>query len=182
MPIGCSSLIPYVYDELVARSVRSVLDLGVGMGLHGAGVRQWLDLGVRPWRTRLVGVEGFEAYRNPCWELYDELHVATIEDWLAESCEVFDAVLLLDVLEHFDEPGGGRVIEAARRRLAPSGIILIGTPGIWYPQGAAHGNALEVHKHLWSARALEELGFAIRWDGRPNRSGHRMIFSVGGER
>jgi hypothetical protein len=35
----------------------------------GAAVRQWLDGGVQPWRTRLVGVEGFDAYRSPCWNV-----------------------------------------------------------------------------------------------------------------
>jgi len=34
------------------------------MGFYGAVVRQWLDGGVRRGRTRLVGVEGFAAYRS----------------------------------------------------------------------------------------------------------------------
>ena len=65
MPIGCCSLVPAIATQFVLRRPRSVLDLGVGMGFYGAVVRQWLDGGVQPWRTRLVGVEGFDAYRSP---------------------------------------------------------------------------------------------------------------------
>ncbi len=43
----------------------TVLDLGAGMGFYGAVVRQWCDSGVRPWRTRLVGVENLLIDRKP---------------------------------------------------------------------------------------------------------------------
>ena len=85
MPIGCTSLVPMIAHELMAHRPSSVLDLGIGMGFYGAVVRQWLDLGVRPWRTRIVGVEGFEAYRNPCWDVYDTVINSKIEDYLATS-------------------------------------------------------------------------------------------------
>lgn len=62
MPIGCCSLIPTIATQFVVFRQGSVLDLGIGMGFYGAVVRQWLDGGVQPWRTRLVGVEGFAAY------------------------------------------------------------------------------------------------------------------------
>ena len=62
MPIGCCSLDPAIATQFVVFRPGSVLDLGIGMGFYGAVVRQWLDGGVQPWRTRLVGVEGFAAY------------------------------------------------------------------------------------------------------------------------
>jgi hypothetical protein len=84
------------------------------MGFYGAVVRQWLDSGVQPWRTRLIGVEGFAAYRNPCWDMYDEVLVMPIEEFLDRSTETWDAILLLDVLEHFDLAAGQQVLTAAR--------------------------------------------------------------------
>jgi hypothetical protein len=56
MPIGCYSLVPMIANRLHDAQPRSVLDLGVGKGFYGAVVRQWLDLGVRAWRTKLFGV------------------------------------------------------------------------------------------------------------------------------
>ncbi len=56
MPIGCCSLAPAIATRLQLTGPRSVLDLCIGMGFYGAVVRQRVDIGVRPWRPRLVGV------------------------------------------------------------------------------------------------------------------------------
>ncbi len=61
MLIGCCWLVPAIATQFVRRRPRSVLDLGIGMGFYGAVVRELLDGGVLPLRTRLVGVEGFDA-------------------------------------------------------------------------------------------------------------------------
>lgn len=176
MPIGSSSVVPYITAELCALQPRNVLDLGCGFGWAGVAVRQWLDEGVPPWRTRLVGVEGFAAYRAPTWDLYDEVHVARIEEWLErEDRERWDAILLLDVLEHFDRAAGEQVLSVARRRLSERGLLLIATPAIWHPQQAAHGNELETHRCLWTAAELRAAGCAILWDGALDRWGHAML-------
>jgi hypothetical protein len=61
MLIGCCWLVTAIATQFVLRPPRSVLDLGIGMGFHGEAVRELLDGGVLPLRTRLVGVEGFDA-------------------------------------------------------------------------------------------------------------------------
>ena len=176
MPIGSSSVVPFITAELCALAPRNVLDLGCGFGWAGVAVRQWLDAGVAPWRTRLVGVEGFAAYRAPTWDLYDALHVARIEDWLARADgERFDAILLLDVLEHFEREVGEQVLCAARQRLSERGVLLIATPAIWHAQLAEHGNELETHRTLWTAAELRRAGCAILWDGATDRWGQAML-------
>jgi hypothetical protein len=87
MPTGCCSLVAIATQFVVFRP-GSVLDLGIGTGFYGAVVRQWLDGGVRPWRTRLVGVEGFATYRSPCWDLYDEVVVPSIERFLETNADL----------------------------------------------------------------------------------------------
>lgn len=87
MPVGCCSLVPVITTHLGLSRPNSVLDLGIGMGFYGAVVRQWVDLGVQPWRTNLVGVEGLAAYQNPCWDLYDEVVVSPIGALLTASSE-----------------------------------------------------------------------------------------------
>ena len=179
MPIGCCSLVPTIVTQLQLARPSSVLDLGIGMGFYGAVIRQWLDLGVRPWRTRLVGVEGFAAYRNPCWELYDEVAVAPIEDFLEATTGTWDAILLLDVLEHFEHEKGAEILAYSRRRLSPSGRFYVGTPAVWMEQGAVHGNEFERHRSLWTAEELRATGFHVLVDGRTDHFGNQMLFAVG---
>ena len=178
MPIGCLSCVPHVAARLMAQRPRSVLDLGVGMGFYGAVVRQWLDNGVRPWTTRLVGVEGWEGYRNPTWELYDEVHVQPMEAFLASQRELFDAILLMDVIEHFPRDTGAEIVEQAKRILSPGGQLFIATPAVWMEQGAAYGNEFERHRALWTAEMLLQLGMSFISDGTTDCFGNRMILGV----
>jgi predicted TPR repeat methyltransferase len=175
MPIGCFSVVPTVVAELVNRQSRSVLDLGIGMGFYGVAVRQWLDSGILPYRTLLHGVEAWDSYRNPCWNVYDHVFVGRIEDFLAASVIQYDAILLMDVLEHFDKPAGANVLERAFERLTPGGVFLVVTPAIFESQGAVHGNEAEVHRSLWTVADMLDRGFEILSDGSLNTFGHQML-------
>lgn len=177
MPIGCLSCVPHVAARLSERRPRSVLDLGIGMGFYGAVVRQWLDNGIQPWTTHLVGVEGWEAYRNPLWLLYDEIHVQPIEVFLRRQTGSFDAVLLMDVIEHFDRTEGEKVITEIIDSLSPSGVFLLATPAVWMEQGAAYGNEFERHRSLWKPTDLSALGFSVITDGSPDEFGNQMILA-----
>jgi hypothetical protein len=57
-----------------------------------------------------VGVEEFAAYRNPCWDLYDEVIPTAIERFLESNADTWDAILLLDVLEHFEHALGEAIL------------------------------------------------------------------------
>ncbi|MGJ8488671.1 hypothetical protein ACSFB5_12350, partial [Glaesserella parasuis] len=92
--------VPHVARLLATRRPGRVLYLGIGSGFHGAIVRQWVDLGVRPWSTLLVGVEAWADYRNPLWDLYNLVFVETIQRHLDLHPETFDCILLGDVIEH----------------------------------------------------------------------------------
>ncbi len=178
MPIGCCSLVATLATQFVVFRPGSVLDLGIGMGFYGAVVRQWLDGGVQPWRTRLLGVEEFAAYRNPCWDLYDEVIPTAIERFLESNADTWDAILLLDVLEHFEHALGEAILDELRRRLSPGGRLFVGTPAIWMDQGAACGNELERHRSLWTADDLRASGFELLDDGTIDRFGNQMLLGV----
>lgn len=184
MPIGCVSLIPTIITDLIPRKPKKILDAGIGMGLWGAAVRQWLDMGApralrgdtgqvadahglrgvgrQKWGTYLMGIEGFSKYRNPCWDLYDYIHEMSIQEYLmTHHNDKFDAILLLDVLEHFRDWEGRDYVHMLQERLTPGGVIYIGTPGVWIEQGAAYGNKFERHQSLWTAEDLRSMGFDI---------------------
>ena len=116
MPIGSYVVLPHVAHALATSRPQRVLDLGAGFGLYGAVVREWLDGGVKPWRTLLVGVEGHAPYGNPLWDLYNVMAIDTIERFLDRHADLYDAVLLLDVIEHFEKAEGWRRLDQAQQR------------------------------------------------------------------
>ena len=151
------------------------MDLGVGFGINGCAVRNWNDCGVTPFKTRLVGVEGFPQYRTAAWELYDRIYETTIQAYLEKNNEKFDAILMTDVIEHFTKEEAALVIARCKDLLEPRGVFVIVTPAIWISQGAYRGNELERHKSLWTTEDFQAQGFAIIQDGSLDAYGYRMI-------
>lgn len=191
MPIGALSVTSLVIDDLYRELAEKklvnsrechILDCGIGYGIYGPMIRQWLDQGyVKNFRTNLMGIEGFSGYRNPCWEAYDVVHVMKIEDyfnWNVAFHDKFNAILIMDVIEHFDHVTGLAVLDELKRRLKPGGVLYCATPGIMNAQGPVYGNELEVHKHEWSAIDFINLGFTIKCDGiNPDFLGNLMILA-----
>jgi len=176
MPIGAYSEISPIVKQFIKKRPRPavVLDLGCGMGLYGALVRQYIDMGVQPFKTKLHGVEGFEKYRNPTWSLYDEVFVGDIVEF--RNSTKYDLVFLNDVLEHLPKADGLAVITRVQSWLNEGGIFIISTPAIHQEQGVAHGNEFEIHRCVWSAKELEQLGFEIIKDGvEPDEYGNLML-------
>jgi hypothetical protein len=168
MPIGSYAAVPALAQAFLQRRPRSVLDLGMGFGGGGVVVRQWLDLGVRPWKTYLVGVEAWAEYRNPVWDLYNAVYVQTIEEFLGRRGEMFDCVLLGDVLEHFEKSVGREIIAAIKRQVEPGGCFLATTPAKFFPQDAVYGNERERHRSLWTPDDFAPLGFRVQCMGKPD--------------
>lgn len=168
MPIGSFAAVPSLVQTLLRRRPRSVLDLGIGFGGGGVLVREWLDLGVQPWKTYLVGVEAWGTYRNPCWDLYNLIHVKTIEQFLQENRERFDCILLCDVLEHFERQAGERLLHELPRRVTSDGCVVITTPAKFFPQEAVYGNELERHRSAWSAVDFQTRQFHVEAIGKPD--------------
>ncbi len=167
MPIGCYAMVPSLAHHLCLHRPARVLDLGMGSGGNGCVVRQWLDLGVRPWKTYLVGVEVWAEYRNPMWDLYNVIVVDTIERYLQNLQETFDCVLLTDVIEHFAKGEGLTLLDQVRRAVAPGGHLLVGTPASFFPQGPVYGNRYEEHRSAWTREEFENLGFEVSLVGKP---------------
>lgn len=178
MPVGAVSVIAMICHRLSAKRPSTILDLGCGSGLWGGLIRNYLDDGVKPYDTRLIGVEGFEGYRNPLWDLYDAVNVCTIERFLEMGGKRYGAVLLLDVLEHFAKKDGEAVLERAFDKVSPGGDFFVGTPAIWMDQGAFWGNELERHRSLWSNEDLQLRGFHMLMDGQADQWGNRMLLAM----
>lgn len=168
MPIGSYAATAPLVQSLIRQKPKSVLDLGIGFGCGGVLVRQWLDLGVRPWKTHLVGVEAWSDYRNPVWDLYNVVYVQTIEQFLAARSELFECVLLCDVIEHFEKEAGRRTLKDVQACVAPDGCLLVATPAQFFPQGACYNNEWERHRSLWTEADFTALGFSVQRTGQPD--------------
>jgi 2-polyprenyl-3-methyl-5-hydroxy-6-metoxy-1,4-benzoquinol methylase len=179
MPIGSYSSFRDIMRQVLMHSPKTILDLGVGHGINGAGIRNWLNVGIKGnyKDTIVIGVEGFREYHSPLWACYDMVYVSTIQQYLEHEDKQFDCVLMTDVLEHFDKDEGNAVIsKIVRDVLAPGGILLISTPAVWIEQGAAYGNELETHRSLWHFTDFIGMqGVEIIKDGREDDMGYKML-------
>ncbi|MFN5251058.1 MAG: methyltransferase domain-containing protein [Bacteroidota bacterium] len=173
MPIGSFSTFRDVVRLVLMNNPTSVLDLGIGHGINGAGIRNWLDNGVN-YNTQLEGVEGFN-YRSPLWDCYDKVHECTIHEFFEKDNRKWDCILMTDVIEHFTKDEGVEVITRAKERLNEKGLFVIVTPGVWIEQGAAYGNELETHRSLWSAFDFTAHGFQVVKDGSEDDMGYKMV-------
>ncbi|MDP9406463.1 MAG: class I SAM-dependent methyltransferase [Actinomycetota bacterium] len=71
----------------------------------------------------------------------------------------FDAVVMLDLIEHLDRDAAlellARAERAARRR------VIVSTPNGFVPQGDVGGNPFQVHRSGWTVAELEARGFRV---------------------
>lgn len=171
MPIGSFEAVPFVVSTLLTMQPRQVLDVGLGFGFYGVSVRTWVDLGVQPWRTFLVGVEGFSAYRNPLWELYDVIYEQPIETFLDQHSRQYDVVVAADIIEHFDFSSGHEVLAKLKQRVAPGGRLVVVTPAVFFEQAAVYGNSYEVHRSFWPAEVLRSSGLTLAFSGSHSPAG-----------
>jgi hypothetical protein len=171
MPIGSWSAFQQIVRGTLATNPKSVLDLGIGFGMNGCGVRNWLDLGVKPYRTKLVGVEVFENYRNPVWDIYDEVIIGDIR-FVLDSLPKFDLIIMSDVIEHFTLDEGKMLLEKLKAKCNKS--VIVTTPNVWIEQGAYMGNEYETHKSLWGIYEFKQVGYGIVSAGL-DQYGHNMI-------
>lgn len=183
MPTGAWTSLPYISKFLHMAQPRRVLDLGIGSGLNGALVRQYVDRGVRPWQTYVTGVEVHADYRNPLWQCYDEILIQNILNFLHmfKKRERYDFVMMTDVIEHFPSDLAEKLVSdlvpAATRK---GGKVFITTPGHLnrFEQGAEFGNEHERHLDFFDASFFSKHGYIIINDGKQFEHNTSVIVAV----
>lgn len=151
MPVSNPYQLPFVLDVAQRIAPARVLDVGVGLGLVGAALRQYLEVCAgrleRPaWRVRIEGIEIFPAYQTPLWDwAYDAVHLGDAQEVLGSLGE-FDLVLACDVIEHFPKKDGRAFLDRCMRQ---SPFAIITSPVGRYEQGTVFGNPHETHRSEW---------------------------------
>lgn len=134
-----------IMNEVYRLQPERTADLGIGFGKYGVLLREVLD-GMygrcRPdqWQRYILGVEGWDDYRNPSWGCYSEVR---IQDFASADISGFDLVTMIDSFEHLDRDRGQAFLE---RLLANNRHVLISVPVGVSEQGAVHGNEYERHR------------------------------------
>ncbi len=175
MPIGSYANLYYIAKELENKKPKTVLDLGIGFGMNGVLVRQYVDMVPSNYNTQLVGVEAFNNYQNPVWYLYNLVIPVTINVYIDfHNSDHFDFILMTDVIEHFKHTEGYEIINQLIKMLNPGGVLLISTPGVFVEQGAVHGNELERHLSFWKIRDFP-IGFTVIKSAKPDHHGDETL-------
>jgi hypothetical protein len=128
-----------------------------------------LDLGCGPkspirlvtWATKRVGIEAFEPYAMIAENAgtHDEIIRSLIQD-LEYADSSFDAVVLIDVIEHMPKDVGNQVIELAKKWARKK--VIISSPNGFIRQEALDGNELQKHLSGWPLSEMADLGFRTR--------------------
>ena len=142
------SWIEYMKRELSNCNI--VLDLGCGYN----SPLQYCEISFS------VGVELFEPYLEKSKKkgIHNDYIKADIRK-VELKPKSFDAVVLLDVLEHLMEEEGYKVIKKMGK-WARKKIIIFTPNGLVYQDGYDN-NPLQEHKSGWSVEKLEKLGFKV---------------------
>lgn len=107
-----------------------------------------------------VGVDGYrpalEASRQR--GVHDEYMEADITR-LELPARSFDAVLMMDLIEHLDRDDGDRLIE--RMIAVAARKLIVFTPNGFVEQNEYDDNPLQVHRSGWSVADFERRGFRV---------------------
>ncbi|TQF16597.1 class I SAM-dependent methyltransferase [Myxococcus llanfairpwllgwyngyllgogerychwyrndrobwllllantysiliogogogochensis] len=140
-------------DTLVG-SCDSVLDIGCGSGSPLKKISHLF--------SRTVGVDGYPASieRSRAAGIHQEYHcMDLLEVGKHFAPKSFDAVIALDVIEHFEKPEGYRLLEMmeslARKR------VVIFTPNGFLPQDEWDNNVHQVHRSGWEVYDFELRGYRV---------------------
>lgn len=152
-----------LYRDAIGDGARRILDLGCG---NGRLLTQLRAHGPASWE--LVGVDFSEAAVRQCREKGFRARAMRIEDFTAED-GTFDAVIMLQLIEHLEDPRG--TLARVRALLKPGGLLILETPNVagldyrWFRGrwwGMYH---FPRHWNLFSTsgleRLLQDVGFVV---------------------
>jgi len=139
------------------RDCTSVLDVGCGSEFSPISFVPRI-----PGQTR-TGIDAFlpSIERARAAGIHDEyIHADAIEyAGFGESRGRFEAVVALDLIEHFEKPRSVELVEALEQ-LASKKVILL-TPNGFLPQEPYDGNEFQRHLCGWTTDELEARGYRV---------------------
>jgi hypothetical protein len=160
MPLSIYTGLEDALSAIVALRPRAVLDGGIGFGLWGHLLRQYLDVwGGREsrgqWACRIDGIELVEARIQPHsrW-LYDEVIVGDICEVVPRRARevAYDVILYGDVLEHLDKAAALSLLDASVSLATTAVVVRIPLGDGWRAEGRTEADH---HRSHWTRDDFE---------------------------
>ena len=166
MPSSRPEMMLPVINSLRKANPATVLDVGCGNGKFGFLIREYLQLwtGENGKPTRFKRVDAIEAWEPYIGELqrliYDNIIIGDIRKVCENGLQNYDAIIMVEVIEHMSDVEGYRVIEALK---AKSKCLIVTTPLEPLEQGAECGNDYEIHESKWTSKMFNQLECSELW-------------------
>lgn len=139
--------------EMHLKGCLSVLDVGCGSDSPLARIKKFFT-------SHGVDAHKPSILKSKDKKIHDNYTVGDINDLKSHfKRKSFDAVIALDVIEHFSKEDSYKLIEEMEK-IARKKVILL-TPNGFYPQDGYDSNPYQVHKSGWSSRDLRKLGYKV---------------------
>jgi hypothetical protein len=154
-------------QAIVERRPSSVLDAGIGFGLWGGLLRQYLDVWAgriqhSQWRTRIDGIEIDERRVQPhARYLYTEILIGDIRELVPRRAreQPYDVILFGDVIEHLPKPDGYALLDAATELAVGLVVVRIPLGDGWRREGREEPDH---HRSQWYADDFSRYRHTIR--------------------
>ena len=161
MPSSHHHQISKILDIIIFINPKTILDIGTGFGKYGVLTREYLEL----WDGReqynnfiriIDGIEVYGEYITPLHKyIYNNIYTGNALDIIDKVKIKYDLVLLIDVLEHFEQDEGELLLENI---LSRNKSIIISVPKNFEKQSNAFNNPYETHRSSWTLKKFKEFG------------------------
>jgi len=111
-----------LYREAIGEGSRRILEIGCGNGRFLSLLREY---GCAEWE--LTGIDFSESAVRQCQALGIRATATRVEDLAAED-GTYDAILMMQLIEHLEDPR--RSCERVRALLHPGGVFILETPNV----------------------------------------------------
>lgn len=145
-------------QAITERRPRSVLDAGIGFGLWGVLLRQYLDV----WAARIDGIELDPArVQAHARHVYSRVYVGDIRTLVPRLAArtAYDVILFGDVLEHLPKEDGLSLLAKAVLQAAVLVVVRVPLGDGWRKKGR---EPPDHHRSQWSLEDLRGYPAAIR--------------------
>ncbi len=160
MPTSPYAHLYHIVTFLAAIEPASILDIGLGNGKYGFLARDLLDvmLGERyrkeDWQIKIDGIEIFSDYiQDHQKAIYDSIYIGNAYD-VIDSLGTYDAIILGDVLEHFEKKQACELLDKCMAHCNTHIIVCIPLGEKW-TQPEIYGNPYEQHLSFWKFEEFE---------------------------
>jgi hypothetical protein len=160
MPTNRIVHISAILEEVKWVKPNSILDVGIGFGMMATLFRAVTDVRkseaspdvYHNWTTIIDGIEIFEWYRNPAWNMYTKVYIGDALE-VIDTLEKYDFIYCGDMIEHLTKDDGYKLIDKMLDHA--NGWVNIATPSPAGNQGESFGNIHEKHISDWTQAEFE---------------------------